>query len=1105
MIRQKKISPLSTFCLSLLFFFFFSSPVFAAMYTYTGSSQLINDGDGHLRIKFLTSGTFTPSNNMIIDAFLVGGGGGGAMSNTSSGVATGAGGYTSTYTNIMLSSGTGYPIYIGAGGIGGYVWGAAGSTGETSTAFNHSAAGGGGGYAMQDSPYTATGGSGGTGGSGSTGGSVNGASDGANGNIGNSYGVAGTGQGTTTREFGEVSGTLYSGSGGGTREIGTGFGGDGGGGTKSAGTANTGGGGAAISNATSGPSYIAYAGGSGIVVIRFTDSTSPTCGSWSPSSSSWKTSGVQEFTLSGSTDSGGSNINVAGGSCTTDSSNGNTCDVVISDGAGNTTVCTSPVNRVDSTLPVCGTWSPTSSWQRSNSTKTFTLSSSTDDGGAGISTAGGSCTTSSTNNSTCTVQIRDNAYNYTSCVSPPNRIDTTAPTCGTWSPTSSPWKTSGTSTFTLSGSTDNTGGSGINVSGGSCTTGASNNYKCSVTITDIAGNTTSCTSPSNRLDTTAPTCGNWSPTSSPWKTSAATQTFDLSDSYDFGSGINVSGGSCTTANTHDSVCTITISDQVGNTSTCTSPINRIDTQLPYCGSWNPSWPTLKKSGTQTFTLSSSTDYDSSGISISGGSCTTAGTDGATCTVNISDRAGNTVACTSPGNRIDNISPTIVSVKITQASNSATVSWTTSNESAYSKMKYGLTEGLEFITNISTSFSSSASQTLSSLLSCTTYFYQPIAIDEVGNESLGEIKNFTTAGCASSQADPSVLSQSASSVNNDVGGSLALATTTEQITLNLPANFKNDLGTTSPVVFQVKQLDQEQTINSVSVPSDDFLEDNNNHSNELINSIFDLKAYLNEDERLSEFDEPIMVSISYTDAQIAGIDLSTLSIYRYDGSIWQRLTTTIDKENKKLTAYTNHFSLFAAFGQTEQISENNSSSSNNSSNQTSASSGPSVCTDSKPLFISNLFQINTTKNTTKIFFSPQADTNKYYISFSSKNSNAEEHGEEVTLLKEGVQSHTIYNLKPNTIYYIKVRGQNGCMTGDWSNILKFKTDSKVYYKNSTISNKITSTIKKITNNLIDQPTQKSTQTPIVETNQNKNTQTTSTTSKIKKKCFLWWCW
>ncbi len=92
---------------------------------------------------------------------------------------------------------------------------------------------------------------------------------------------------------------------------------------------------------------------------------------------------------------------------------------------------------------------------------------------------------------------------------------------------------------------------------------------------------------------------------------------------------------------------------------------------------------------------------------------------------------------------------------------------------------------------------------------------------------------------------------------------------------------------------------------------------------------------------------------------------------------------------------------------------------------------------------DLFQINTTKNTAKLFFTP-IDTNQFYIAFSTK-PNAEENGELVTLSKEGVQSHTIYFLKPNTTYYIKVRGQNGCMPGKWSDILTFKTNKSIFYK------------------------------------------------------------
>ncbi len=73
----------------------------------------------------------------------------------------------------------------------------------------------------------------------------------------------------------------------------------------------------------------------------------PTCGTWSPSSSPLKVFGsIQTFTLSGSTDSGGSGIQNSGGSCTTGTVNGATCTVTISDNAGNTRTCTSPPNAV---------------------------------------------------------------------------------------------------------------------------------------------------------------------------------------------------------------------------------------------------------------------------------------------------------------------------------------------------------------------------------------------------------------------------------------------------------------------------------------------------------------------------------------------------------------------------------------------------------------------------------------------------------------------------------------------------------------------------------------------------------------------------------------
>lgn len=175
-------------------------------FEYTGTYQLIDDGDGNWRIKFTTSGTLTMAKTTTVDLFLVGGGGGGVSGG-------GGGGYTVTHTSVVLEGGTPYTVTIGGGGTGG-AGGMAGngSAGGATSIGSYSITGGA--SANQDD-----GGNGGSGGGGSgsesdnwrSGG--NGGSDGANGATSSHPG--GTGQGTTTREFGETDGELYSGGGGG--------------------------------------------------------------------------------------------------------------------------------------------------------------------------------------------------------------------------------------------------------------------------------------------------------------------------------------------------------------------------------------------------------------------------------------------------------------------------------------------------------------------------------------------------------------------------------------------------------------------------------------------------------------------------------------------------------------------------------------------------------------------------------------------------------------------------------------------------------------------------------------------------------------------------
>lgn len=187
-----------------------SAPVYGTDFTYNGEYQIITDGDDNWRIKFLTSGTFTPLNSMVIDVFLCGGGGGGAYHYGR----CGGGGFTNTQKNIVLSANVDYTITVGSRGTNGYFdsknGARIGSAGGTSSAFNFSASGGGVGNNGNSSKVSTSGGNGGSGGCGGylVGAGVGRYSGGKDGGDGENNG--GTGQGTTTREFAESAGDLYA-------------------------------------------------------------------------------------------------------------------------------------------------------------------------------------------------------------------------------------------------------------------------------------------------------------------------------------------------------------------------------------------------------------------------------------------------------------------------------------------------------------------------------------------------------------------------------------------------------------------------------------------------------------------------------------------------------------------------------------------------------------------------------------------------------------------------------------------------------------------------------------------------------------------------------
>ena len=195
-----------------------SVPIIGKDFNWTGGDgtyQVIDDDGGDWRIKFPYSGTFTPLKNMVIDAFLVGAGGGKGYTRCGGGGA----GYTTTVRSIVLAANTSYSIVVGAAGTNGRSSGSDGTNGGTTSAFSAVAAGGKGSTTGKGTQGIGLSGSGGSGGGGynisgvhAQRSAADGGTDGTDGTTITSAG--GTGQGTTTREFGETDGDLYAFGGG---------------------------------------------------------------------------------------------------------------------------------------------------------------------------------------------------------------------------------------------------------------------------------------------------------------------------------------------------------------------------------------------------------------------------------------------------------------------------------------------------------------------------------------------------------------------------------------------------------------------------------------------------------------------------------------------------------------------------------------------------------------------------------------------------------------------------------------------------------------------------------------------------------------------------
>lgn len=378
--------------------------------------------------------------------------------------------------------------------------------------------------------------------------------------------------------------------------------------------------------------------------------------------------------------------------------------------------------------------------------------------------------------------------------------------------------------------------------------------------------------------------------------------------------------------------------------------------------------------------------------------------------------------------IDTIGVAISTIEATPTATSVTITWIT-DDLASTRVDYGLTSSY----GISTSETDTSPRvtnhtaTISNLKACARYYYRVRSVDGSSNITNSSQQVFTTTGCTASE----VTAGNESTITTASGGTVTYTNGSTTTSLTVPSGFAGQNAT-----FQLNKLNT-NTVPSmssgVSLAGDNY---------------YDLIAVGADNSEITSFNAPIEFTINYDSSLESTYEESTLEVYKYDGASWIDQNCTLDTVSNSLTCSLSSFSLYAVLGET--TSSTTPASSSNTSSSSGGVSNTQQCTESSPSAVPDLFQIDASKTTATLYFTPITDLSKYYISYTTEVS-VEQHGVVADLSSDGVQNYTINDLLPNTTYYFKVRSQNGCMPGNWGNTMTVKTSNASSEKTSFYKN------------------------------------------------------
>jgi hypothetical protein len=147
-----------------------------------------------------------------------------------------------------------------------------------------------------------------------------------------------------------------------------------------------------------------------------------------------------------------------------------------------------------------------------------------------------------------------------------------------------------------------------------------------------------------------------------------------------------------------------------------------------------------------------------------------------------------------------------------------------------------------------------------------------------------------------------VSTASAAIDKDTGGTLSLEETDTRIDLNVPTNVSPQ----SSLVFQVKKQPELTVVSSLGLPSGKRV---------VRNQTYQLNAYSDISTILEDFDNPISITLRYSDEDVSGIDESSLAIYRHTNGTWQELDNCeVNIRNNRVSCDTPGFSIFGLFGE-----------------------------------------------------------------------------------------------------------------------------------------------------------------------------------------------